>query len=68
MRIPYEDQKMMVEKPLDIDAYIRAFSPDVQEILQAVHATIRKAAPFRLSRMRICVMVGLPFPQLVLYV
>ncbi|MBK7916595.1 MAG: DUF1801 domain-containing protein [Candidatus Promineifilaceae bacterium] len=31
--------------PTTIDAYIADFSPDVQEILQKVRATIREAAP-----------------------
>lgn len=38
---------MMAEKtePKTIDEYIAAFPDDVQEILQRVRATIRKAAP-----------------------
>jgi uncharacterized protein YdhG (YjbR/CyaY superfamily) len=31
--------------PITIDGYIAGFSPDVQEILQKIRATIRKAAP-----------------------
>jgi uncharacterized protein YdhG (YjbR/CyaY superfamily) len=31
--------------PTNIDEYIRGFSPDVQEILEAIRATIRSAAP-----------------------
>lgn len=32
-------------KPTTIDDYIAGFPPDVQEILQKIRATIRKAAP-----------------------
>lgn len=32
-------------KPQNIDEYIAGFPPDVQEILEAIRLTIRKAAP-----------------------
>ncbi len=32
-------------KPKNIDAYIAACAPDIQEILQKIRATIRQAAP-----------------------
>ena len=32
-------------QPKDIDEYITAFPPDIQEILQRIRATIREAAP-----------------------
>jgi uncharacterized protein YdhG (YjbR/CyaY superfamily) len=34
------------KRPGNIDEYISGFSPDVQEILQTIRATIRTAAPF----------------------
>ena len=32
-------------KPANVDAYIAAFSPEVQAILEKVRLTIRQAAP-----------------------
>ncbi len=37
--------KAKSETPKNIDAYIAACAPDIQEILQKIRATIRKAAP-----------------------
>jgi uncharacterized protein YdhG (YjbR/CyaY superfamily) len=33
------------QKPKSIDEYIAGFSPDVQEILQKIRRTVKKAAP-----------------------
>jgi uncharacterized protein YdhG (YjbR/CyaY superfamily) len=35
----------MMQKPADIDEFIAAYPPDMQEILQKIRATIRAAAP-----------------------
>ena len=37
--------KAKSETPKNIDEYIAACAPDIQEILQKIRATIRKAAP-----------------------
>jgi len=34
-----------MEKPTDIDAYIAAFAPEIQQLLQQVRKTIQYAAP-----------------------
>ena len=44
--LPYEGRNMQTNQtPKDMDAYIAGFPDDVQEVLQKVRVTIRKAAP-----------------------
>jgi uncharacterized protein YdhG (YjbR/CyaY superfamily) len=44
--LPYEGRNMQTNQtPKDMDAYIAGFPDDVQEVLQKIRVTIRKAAP-----------------------